>query len=150
MSISRLVSDQLDGNRFLRKLYRLNFAKFIESHLVFQQLRVCSPKFRTLCDVGCGDGIFAREVVRRGFTVCALDLDVNRLVRAQSMTDSSGYISYICASSDALPFRNGSFDLITAISTIEHFKNDQGALAEIYKTLDYGGSLILTLALRLG
>jgi ubiquinone/menaquinone biosynthesis C-methylase UbiE len=43
-----------------------------------------------------------------------------------------------------LPFKDKSFDVVTAISTIEHIKQDQKAMAEVWRVLTPRGKLFLS------
>lgn len=44
-----------------------------------------------------------------------------------------------------ISFKNNSFDLIVSDSTLDHFKNIESALTELYRVLRPGGKLILNL-----
>jgi SAM-dependent methyltransferase len=47
-----------------------------------------------------------------------------------------------CASAEALPFRDGSFDIVGAFDVIEHCADEARALAEIHRVLASGGRLL--------
>ena len=44
-----------------------------------------------------------------------------------------------------VPFPDGSFDLITSISVIEHIPDEQAAIAKIWRLLRPGGRLVITI-----
>ncbi len=87
---------------------------------------------RTVLDVGSADGpsvSWLREHGRR----TALDLDP----RGLSPGD-------VCGSAMALPFREGSFDVVSAFDVVEHCEPEGLALAELARVLAPGGRLLMS------
>ncbi len=50
----------------------------------------------------------------------------------------------VCGSATALPFRDGSFDVVAAFDVVEHCADDALALAELSRVLAPGGRLLLS------
>lgn len=50
---------------------------------------------------------------------------------------------------DSLPFADGSFDLVTMLAVLEHLEQPKAILREIYRILDTGGELVLTVPSKL-
>jgi SAM-dependent methyltransferase len=50
----------------------------------------------------------------------------------------------VCGSALALPFRDASFDLVSAFDVLEHCEPESGALAEMRRVLAPGGRLLLS------
>jgi SAM-dependent methyltransferase len=78
-----------------------------------------------------------------------IGMDVSSVVTAEAHTriPSAGYVvSDTCA----LPFKEGSFDLIVSISTLDHLPPPllAGALADLCRVLRTNGCLVLTLDSR--
>jgi SAM-dependent methyltransferase len=48
----------------------------------------------------------------------------------------------------ALPYEDGTFDLVCAFDVIEHVQDDQRALAELSRVMKYGGVLILSVPIH--
>ena len=69
---------------------------------------------RTVLEVGCGNGIFANSIA-----------DTGRFARVVGLDRSLAALRYVrtrrvCASIDAIPLPDASFDLVAALEVIEH------------------------------
>jgi SAM-dependent methyltransferase len=104
-------------------------------------------------DLGCGAGRHAFEAGRRGASVVALDTDEAELARvaavAAAMAEAGELpdgASVTMASGDAtaMPFPDGSFDVVIAAEVLEHIPADQGAMHEIARVLRPGGVAAIT------
>lgn len=63
-------------------------------------------KGKTVCDLGCGPGLYAERYAERGATVCGLDFSVNSIEYAKkSASDKNAMVTYIVADylSEPLP-----------------------------------------------
>lgn len=84
----------------------------------------------TVLDVGCGNGDFARRLVRYGATrgiairVTALDISLFHLSIAREMTPADAPIEYIEADAFALPFLDQGVDFVTSTLFVHHFRAD--------------------------
>jgi ubiquinone/menaquinone biosynthesis C-methylase UbiE len=73
------------------------------------------PYARTMLEVGCGTGHFNRWFSRLGFRSVRLDLSPSMLAEAVRL----GSPPSVLGDALALPFSNGSFDLVALITTLE-------------------------------
>lgn len=55
----------------------------------------------------------------------------------------------VCSDLSKLPYRNGSFDFVSAISILEHVKNDEMAISEINRITKEGGIILITVPHRM-
>ena len=107
-----------------------------------------SPGASTALDVCAGTGDFSIVLYKTyggALKVTGSDLSRAMLSKARSKTDK---IEFVEAEAKALPFADGSFDLVTISFGIRNFSDPQKSLENIYKVLKPGGrALIMEFAL---
>lgn len=90
-----------------------------------------------VCDIGCGLGArflqFARSRVRFG-----VGIDYQVLEPADGTAMVRGEIT------QGMPFRSDQFDHAAMLAVLEHLSRPQPLLAEVFRILAPGGSLIMT------
>src|SRR5262249_2843179 len=87
-------------------------------------------------DVGCGEGRNTRLLAEQGARVVAIDLAEEFLAAAAGL--NSGGISYLHADGARLPFRDASFDAVTAFMTLQDVTDPELTLREIARVLRPG------------
>ena len=92
-------------------------------------------------EAGCGTGELARELVRRGAHVAAIDLSPRAVAEAREI---SGAYCQVASVTD-LPYPDGSFDLVVCVETLQHVQDWTGGLAELVRVTRAGGRLIVTI-----
>ena len=107
------------------------------------------PGMRVL-DAGCGSGRHLCEAFRTpGVAVAGVDLSWDDLRKAK------GYLSlmarettgnWIITRADiaALPYADGSFDVVVCSEVLEHLPDGKAAVAELVRVLKPGGDLVVT------
>ncbi len=98
-------------------------------------------------DAGCGTGAFllplARRLAPQGATVIGLDLAEGTLGQARAGVQAAGLpVECIIGDVEALPFDDGSFDLVLANYMLYHVPNLTQAIAELRRVLRPGGTLL--------
>lgn len=96
----------------------------------------------SLLDVGCGDGGVARLLRARVRDVTAVDV-----VAAAGWRDGPG-LTFQTADGEALPFDDGSFDLVHAKDSLHHMHDPERALSEFRRVLRSDGAALLVEANR--
>jgi ubiquinone/menaquinone biosynthesis C-methylase UbiE len=100
-------------------------------------------KFETLLDVGCGSGIFLKELANHCHRLHALDTH-RRMSRVREMTVKERIpVDLVEASVTDLPYRSGTFDCIVSVSVLEHVRELSKALMEIRRVARKGGLIVL-------
>ncbi|HZM80723.1 MAG TPA: class I SAM-dependent methyltransferase [Candidatus Limnocylindrales bacterium] len=88
-------------------------------------------------DVATGTGMVAAELLRRGFTVTALDQSPEMLAIAQRRFNDN--VQLVEASAESLPFVNGSFDHLTFTYLMRYVEDPGATLAELARVVQPGG-----------
>lgn len=109
-------------------------------HRYEDYLRKWVPQGAEWLDVGCGRRLLPswrvageRELLARAKSVVGIDLDLDSLKNNVSANVR------IFGGVGALPFRDASFDVVTANMVVEHLDNPQSSFAEITRVLRHGG-----------
>lgn len=105
------------------------------------------PGMRVL-DVACGTGIVARLAAERAGpsgSVTGLDVHPGMIAVARSVSDSALGIDWRVASADAMPFADGSFDIVMCQMGLQFVPNPLAALREMRRVLVPGGRLVFNL-----
>lgn len=101
------------------------------------------PLGTRVLDVGCGTGFNLVRLRRRGFSVVGLEPspEMRRLAE-----DNNPGVEIVAGDAEALPWPDGSFDLVLSIEVIRYLEGPDKALAEMARVLRPGGVAIVTAA----
>src|SRR5438046_10153684 len=92
-----------------------------------------------IIDIGSGGGAVAQAILEFG-SVTACDIDVRC---AASVARRPG-MSFAYGTAEAIPFADGSFDLVTAFDVLEHLDDDVRALREMARVVSPAGLIAVT------
>lgn len=95
-------------------------------------------------DVGCGGGILAEELARRGADVTGIDMSVSSLAAANRHASAMSprlAVRYAACDALALPFADASFDAIVSSDFLEHVPDLGRCVREMARVLRPGGVL---------
>jgi len=115
--------------------------------LFFKRLNLCLKFLKTrggnILDAGCGSGITLPTLSGVNGLIVGLDLH-NNLGRVHIYLEKNQFrhISLIRASTEHLPFRESVFQSILCISSLDHLKDPNKTIIELYRTINIKGSLI--------
>ena len=104
------------------------------------------PKNATAIDLCCGPGTVLRFIrdLRPDLRLRGADIDPEMILQARAK-DTSNMIEFQCASIDALPFSDGSADVVVSSLAFHHLPMDMKprAFREIRRILKSGGVFFL-------
>ena len=103
-------------------------------------------------DVGCGSGQFMEILTQslKSFeSVTGIDVD-ETILREARMNLTGDAFRFITASSQSLPFEEGSFDFVSISKTLHHVENDRQTIAEMMRVLKPGGFVLINEMIRDG
>lgn len=95
----------------------------------------------TLLDIGCGTGIFANQAKVKYENVYGIDI----AEKPVEMAISIGVNASVCnLNTEKLDFKDGMFDAVTMLSTIQYFYDLNQVCSEIKRVLKPNGKLFIT------
>jgi 2-polyprenyl-6-hydroxyphenyl methylase / 3-demethylubiquinone-9 3-methyltransferase len=100
--------------------------------------RELGPGPARVLDLGCGAGFLANDLAARGLAVTGLDDTTENLAIAAAY-DRTGTVAYVRGDARALPFADGSFDVVCAMDLLEHVEEPAHVVAEAARVLAPGG-----------
>jgi len=126
-------SNEVRWVRTLKRMVRGRLAWF-DPRIDWQGKRVL--------DVGCAGGFMAEALVRRGATVTGIDPAAKAIEAARKhATDSGLSIRYDVGVGEALPYEDGSFDVVVCVDVLEHVNSLDGCIAEMARVLGDSGQV---------
>jgi ubiquinone/menaquinone biosynthesis C-methylase UbiE len=99
---------------------------------------------KSALDFGCGHGMAAVVLARRGAEVTAFDLSAGYLSEARQRAEANGTsVRFVQADGERLPFANESFDRIWGNAILHHLDLDVAG-RELYRVLRPGGIAVFS------
>ena len=97
-----------------------------------------------ILDVGCGTGKLLKSARSRFPDARLVGVDAaEEMVKYAQSTTPAGTIEFRQAIAEALPFPNGSFDLVFSTMTFHHWQDQARGAAEVARVLTPGGRWLL-------
>jgi ubiquinone/menaquinone biosynthesis C-methylase UbiE len=95
-------------------------------------------------DVGCGSGLFFKEVAFQSGMVLGIDISHQLLIKAKERANSSGNVLVLQADADHLPFKNAFFDAIFAFTVLQNMPKPIESLKELKRVARPDGRIVVT------
>jgi len=108
-----------------------------------------APDGARVLEAGCGPGHLSIRLARQhGLDVTGLDLDPAMIERARANSDQAGdgdesRPSFLVSDVAAMPFSDGSFDLVISTFSMHHWADPTAGLAEIGRVLRPGARALV-------
>ena len=91
---------------------------------------------RSILDVACGGGYLLGQAHRAGLRCFGIDLSHAALELASGLVPQA---DLVCGVGEALPFADGTFDLVCNLGSLEHFLDPGMGVMEMFRVLKPGG-----------
>jgi ubiquinone/menaquinone biosynthesis C-methylase UbiE len=114
-----------------------------DARWVFERLPLTSAD--VVLDVAAGTGHAARQLATAARAVVALDATEAMLARGQAQAAAEGCanVVFMCGDAAALPFLEGSFDVVVSRFAAHHFEEPERVVAEMARCTRPGGHVAL-------
>lgn len=93
-------------------------------------------------DIGCGPGVAVREAARRGAQAWGVDPAHVMLRLARLLTAGGSRITWLEGVAENLPLPEGAASVVWSISTVHHWQDLEGGVAESQRVLGPGGRFL--------
>ena len=137
---SALASKWWDPNSEFRPLHQINPLRldWIDG--------ICPLPGKTVIDVGCGGGILAESMARKGAQVKGIDLAEKSIGVARLHGLESGVtVDYEVIATEAIADREpGQYDLVTCMEMLEHVPDPASVVAACAKLAKPGATLVFS------
>jgi len=100
-----------------------------------------------ILDAGCGTGILAKEMLKRGHNVIGMDICDQMICETKKvvMDDDSKHPLAITGDVEHIPFEDNTFDVVTCVGVLEYLPEENRCIGELNRVVKNGGYIILTL-----
>lgn len=120
-----------------------------EGRIIDQLASLCPVNGQRILEVGAGSGRDSVELVRMGGMVFVIDYAENSLAVVKREALAAGVqIHLVCGDATAMPFKEGSFDVLFHQGLLEHFREPIPLLDENRRVLKNAGLILIDVPQR--
>lgn len=103
------------------------------------------PVPRRVLDIGCGTGYLLRTLASRCPSAERLDgIDpAPSMIETAASSSRDSRLRFTAGVAERLPYPDGTFDLVVATTSFDHWAHQQAGLRECARVLQAGGQLVL-------
>jgi SAM-dependent methyltransferase len=95
-----------------------------------------------IIDIACGIGVFTNNLSSKARTVIGLDISFNNIIIANHFKYDN--MLFYRGNAEYLGHPDESFDSVISICALEHFRDSEKSLREMFRILKPGGQLLIT------
>jgi malonyl-CoA O-methyltransferase len=99
---------------------------------------------KALLDVGCGSGLFFREVAKDALMAVGVDISRKLLFKAKEQARAFPNAFVLQADADYLPFKKGCFDHVFAFTILQNMPKPNESLKELKRVVKPVGRVVVT------
>jgi ubiquinone/menaquinone biosynthesis C-methylase UbiE len=103
-----------------------------------------SVEGKAVLDVGCGSGLFFKEVATQADIVASIDISRKLLLKAKEQAKSLDNVFVLQADADHLPFRDGFFGAVFAFTVLQNMPKPPKTLNELKRVVKGDGRVVVT------
>lgn len=127
-----------------KKYYSSFFGQHAKSlyEQVEQKVNLVHPD--SILDIGCGTGEVLARLLSKNPQLKASGLDLSTEMLKLAKDKLGNGVELKQGDSEKLPWEKASFNMVICTDSFHHYPNPQRVLAEIYRVLKRGGTLIIS------
>jgi ubiquinone/menaquinone biosynthesis C-methylase UbiE len=145
---SNRVSEKTHWNEFWKKSTDLSEVYDNERRVSRHFSKLESLNGKRILEVGAGSGRDGIFMAGRGASVVSLDYSPDSLQMISAQVSEKDDVSVCCGDAFALPFPEGTFDLVFHQGLLEHFRNPGDMIREHHRVLKKGGYILVDVPQR--
>jgi len=120
-------------------------ARYMEEQEAKYQAALANAEPKGLIlDVGCGTGLFFRQISSKANGVVGVDISRNLLLLAAERSTTMENVNLIQADADHLPFKNDTFDSVFAFTVLQNMPKPLEMLTELCRTARRDAAVTVT------
>jgi ubiquinone/menaquinone biosynthesis C-methylase UbiE len=105
---------------------------------------VKTSKKEYLLDVGCGTGLFIKEIAEGGSIIIGIDISQRMIEIAKNTCKNLSKINLICADVDSMPLRKKIIDKIFSFTLLQNTPDVYQTIKELLRVAKADSTIILT------
>jgi len=136
-------------NRIARDYHHLRTKKYPQGWFYNELLEMPTTlkllgniRGKKILDLGCGTGIYAKILTKKGAKVKGIDISKEMIKIAQKENPE---IEFKVGNAEKLPYKSKEFDIVLSALVLEYFKDWNKVLKEINRVLEKDGLLIFSI-----
>lgn len=149
-SVLNLTTDKWDEFYKSSSIYLEDVERFLCSQDIKDVLKYIEPLWadKTRCtymEIGCGPALIGLHMFNKGHTVIGVDTSYEALKLAQNIYKRKGSKGFfLCADINNIPLKSEVVDLVYGGGVIEHVKNLDMVVSEVYRIMRNSGKAFNT------
>jgi len=150
--VDESLKDQYSCYLYNSKSFLIRYYAYLP--FIFSLKYIKFSEHSRILDIGCADGPFLPTLNHYARSIVANDINEEFIRESKNLVVNKlknvKKINLACSDGQALPFRDNKFDLVFCLEVLEHVKNPNQFINEIFRVLRRNGILICTLPVEIG